>query len=499
MLILPVAPNHRSGLHNSPTARPCTQSQFVFSKAGHARSFFFDMGASWRKYQDHFEPDSTVLGSDAFTLQLLQELQLSPDDVNSLYTGNKVLELHIIHFHHILCFYTLFIFFLILTFISTSCVAFHDMDADNCGVIRLDELLAYFKIKKTLLTEKIFEDKESIYPVFLNFEQFVAFTWQFLTLSLEKVASFAFHLLDTKNSGHLSQDNVTYLIELMHNKTKEESKTVQKLVKQCGVLHSGEKLSMEEFEKFSERQRLLCDPFRRTQIAYQSKLLGRVIWKRMRLQREAAEGGQRVEDDVADALLAKYRRERRLNTGLVELEEMVKARESMMEQMMSEVEDAAATADGRDQQLETEDLTSERIILPVEGKVRKPKSASLRRTPLLIPATEAPKKKKNKKKRSFGVRKCTSYAEHDRTKRDMKRRHSSDVTASPPLVSMLKDISNVEIFKSASLDIYDDDETTTNKPNFDDNDPPDSAPRQSFSPNVNNKKQHFKDGAVLPF
>jgi hypothetical protein len=46
------------------------------------------MGASWRKYQDHFEPDPTVLGGDRFTLLLLTELQFSLDDVDSLYTGN---------------------------------------------------------------------------------------------------------------------------------------------------------------------------------------------------------------------------------------------------------------------------------------------------------------------------------------------------------------------------------------------------------------------------
>jgi len=150
------------------------------------------------------------------------------------------------------------------------------MDADNVGVIRLDELLAYFRIKKTVLTEKLFEDKEAKYPSFLNFEQFVVFTWQFLTLSLQKVATFAFHLMDTKNTGFLTQERVRYLIELMYNKTVEESSTIQKLVKKCGVIH-GEKLSMAEFEAFSEGHRMLCDPFWRIQIAYQSKLLGRVI------------------------------------------------------------------------------------------------------------------------------------------------------------------------------------------------------------------------------
>lgn len=48
------------------------------------------MGASWRKYQNHFEPDSTVLGADAYTQQLLEELQFSSDDVDALYTGEEI-------------------------------------------------------------------------------------------------------------------------------------------------------------------------------------------------------------------------------------------------------------------------------------------------------------------------------------------------------------------------------------------------------------------------
>lgn len=142
------------------------------------------------------------------------------------------------------------------------------MDADDVGVIRLDELLLYFDMKKTELTEKVFEDKESNYPFFLTFEQFVVYTWQFLTLSLENVSSFAFHLMDTKKTGFLTQEKVKYLIELMHNTTFEESKTVQRLAKLCSVAH-GEKVSLAEFTSFSARNRMLCDPFRRTQINFQ--------------------------------------------------------------------------------------------------------------------------------------------------------------------------------------------------------------------------------------
>ena len=396
---------------------------------------------------------------------------------------------------------------------ALSALAFRDMDADNCGVIRLDELLAYFHIKKTLLTEKLFEDKESKFPFFLNFEQFVVYTWQFLTLSLEKVATFAFHLLDTKKSGFLSKDTITYLMELMHNKTMDESKAIRKLVKQCGVLYSDEKLSKADFETFSERHRLLCDPFRRTQIAYQSKLLGRVIWKRLRLQREAREmEGEAlgVEDDVADALLAKWRRERRQNTGLVQLEKWTAVQDTLLQDMMDESAAVAAAGKGKGDtpkqdnktskggvQLQTEDV-SDRIVLPMDGKVRAPKSTSLRRAPKLIPKTDAPKKKKKKKKRSFGARKCTSYSEHDRNiKKETKRRHSSDGTTSPPLVSMLKDINNVEFFKSSSLDMYDDDDDTTKKKNLEDEDPGDEL--TNCSPKINSKKQNIKECAVVPF
>lgn len=400
------------------------------------------------------------------------------------------------------------------------------MDADNCGVIRLDELLAYFKIKKTVLTEKIFEDKESKYPFFLNFEQFVVYTWQFLTLSLEKVATFAFHLLDIKKTGFLSQDSIRYLIELMHNKTIEESKDIQKLVKQCSNIYGNDKLSRAQFETFSEGHRMLCDPFRRTQIAYQSKLLGRVIWKRMRLQREAADSflvreirvGNQVEDDVADALLAKFRRERRLNTSLVELEERTLAQETMLQEMMNESASthtdpsAVKAEDGRifgspknkqvskrEIQLETAELESEdRIILPAEGVIRAPKSSSLHRTPLLIPTTEGPtKKKKKKKKKTFGIRKSTSYSENESKGDGCNRRRS--LNDSPHPLGLIQDISNVELFKSTSADNFEEDDANTKINANSSPKPQEGTTANSTSSNVNNKKQSVKQGSILPF
>ena len=45
------------------------------------------MGNSWRKYEEHFEPNCATLGQDKFTLQLLKELNFTPQDVDSFYTG----------------------------------------------------------------------------------------------------------------------------------------------------------------------------------------------------------------------------------------------------------------------------------------------------------------------------------------------------------------------------------------------------------------------------
>ena len=352
-------------------------------------------------------------------------------------------------------------------------LAFHDIDSDNSGVIRLDELLTYFHITKTALTERIFFDKVSSNSHFLNFEQFVVYTWQFLSLALDKVATFAFHLLDTKNTGTLTQERVQYLIELMHNKTIEESKDVQFLVKKCTVLH-GDTLTISDFEKFSSCHRKLCDPFRKLQIAYQSKLLGRVIWKRLRVEREEKAEGYLVTDDVADVILAKYRQERRLYTSLIELEERESAVGARIAEMMNEpVIDEPAT-NREMQQVQAED-TADRIVLPMESKIRVPKSCSLRKTPKLIPRTEphTAKKKKKRKNRRRSMDK------------DNFRRHSLDTVSCPP---MLKDISNVEIFKSKSLDLCDDENTN-------------SVERKNSSNAGDDikKTKGVKHGAIVPF
>jgi Ca2+-binding EF-hand superfamily protein len=429
------------------------------------------MGQSWNKYVDHFEPNPNVLGADKYTLRLLQELEFTSDEVDSLYTGTGgVSEIYLMNY--------------VLYFLCIMSSAFCDIDSDVSGVIRLDELLTYFKIPKTLLSEKIFEDKESKYPNFLNFEQFAVYTWQFLTVSLDKLPAFAFHLIDAKNTGSLSHESIKYVVELIHNKPIEDCEVVRKMVKKIEAAHGVKHVSLTEFEALSDRNRALCDPLRRCQIAFQSKLLGRVNWKRLRLVRESSTDGYGVSENPAEKVLKKFRVDRRLNSSVIELDKRREDLETKLEIMLQEEPMIDEVATKREIKLADNDY-SDRIVMPLDGVVRPPKSSSLRKSPRLIPAsTEIPKKGK-KKKRSFGRR---SSSLNESSKGGKKRRHSMDDGPSSPAAAMLKDINNVTIFKSSSLDRYDDEEEKCTIKN-----------EETEEAIEVSKKSNMKDASVIPF
>lgn len=404
--------------------------------------FLIGMGCTCGKYHEHFTPEAGVPGRDSYTLKLLKELKFTPEDVDALFT------------------------------------AFNDMDSDDSGVIRLDELLTYFKIKRTVLIEKIFEDKTAKYPFFLDFEQFVVYSWQFLSLPLNKVGSFAFHLMDTKNTGSLSQEKMKFLIELMHNKCADECDTVQRLVKKCSVLH-GEKISLKEFEAFSDSHRILCDPFRNTQIAFQSKLLGRPSWKRIRLETEANTEG----DYIADKILAKFTLERKLNTSVIELGEKTNLRDQKMEQMMSEQDEYTKTS--RSKEATPSEVGTDAIVIPPDSKIRVPKSAALHKKPRLISSTMIAKKKK-KKKRHYINRRGSSM--------EIRRRRSLDDTGQ----TMLGDINNVEIFKSSSLDGCDGQEKRKSALSLSEKDEGDEESFPGKEKISAKQGKYVKDGSVMP-
>lgn len=352
------------------------------------------------------------------------------------------------------------------------------MDADSCRVVKLDEILTYFHITKTALTEKIFEDKTSKYSSYLTFEQFAVTTWKFLTVNLDKLPAFAFDLLDSKNTGILSQEKIKLLVELIHNKNYDECGAVRKLVKKSEMIHGSSPVAKDAFTLFSERHRALCDPLRRMQISFQAKLLGRVVWKRIRLAREASSLEQNAEHQgMADKIVEIHTVDRRLNSSLVALDERQAALEVVMEQMRGDSplegrEEAAAAAAASNKEirrLAAEEESNRRcVVIPPDSRLRVPKSASLHRTPRLIPLdTGAPKASRKKRRRTFGRRPSSMSSSYREGEKKFGsgvgghiRRYSMEEGSSSPAASKMKNFisDEVQMFASTSHDGFGDDD-----------------------------------------
>ena len=107
-----------------------------------------------------FRVQSSVSGQDEEAMKVFEDLFLTQSDLNLLFN------------------------------------AFCDIDADDSGVIRSDELFAYLCIESTQFNKKLFAFFDEKQTGYLNFLEFVVVIWNFLTFDSSEFGRFAFFLFD---------------------------------------------------------------------------------------------------------------------------------------------------------------------------------------------------------------------------------------------------------------------------------------------------------------
>mmetsp|Transcript_5141 Transcript_5141/g.5265 ORF Transcript_5141/g.5265 Transcript_5141/m.5265 type:complete len:470 (-) Transcript_5141:31-1440(-) len=184
--------------------------------------------------------DPSIVGRNQEATDLLKSLSLSSSDLDILFT------------------------------------AFADIDADDSGTIRFDELFAYFRIEPTKFNETVFGYCDVDHRGYLTFLDFVIGIWLYLTVDQNELGGYAFILFDIDYTGVLDSEEILNLIHVIHNKTTIQSKAILQVVDQ--LKGSKEVFSCEKFQNWTRTHYSLLEPAQTLQINLRKNLIGEAYW-----------------------------------------------------------------------------------------------------------------------------------------------------------------------------------------------------------------------------
>lgn len=197
----------------------------------------------------HYTVERTVVGRNQECTDLLLSLSLQQADLDILFT------------------------------------AFTDIDADDSGAIRFDELFAYFRIEPTKFNETVFGYCDVDRRGYLTFLDFVIGIWLFLTVDQSELGGYAFILFDMDYTGILDCEEIINLIHIIHNKTTIQSTATLQVLESLKV--SNESFSCEKFQYWTRTHLSLLEPAQSLQFNLRKNLIGENYWQQKTQYRKA--------------------------------------------------------------------------------------------------------------------------------------------------------------------------------------------------------------------
>jgi Ca2+-binding EF-hand superfamily protein len=155
--------------------------------------------------------------------------------------------------------------------------AFTDIDADDSGTIRFDELFAYFRIEPTKFNETVFGYCDADHRGYLTFLDFVIGVWLFLTVEKTELGAYAFILFDMDCTGLLDCEEIVNLIHIIHNKTTIQSQATLQVLEQLKL--SKEFFTCDKFQEWTRTHLSLLEPVQTLQLNLRKNLIGDRYWQ----------------------------------------------------------------------------------------------------------------------------------------------------------------------------------------------------------------------------
>jgi Ca2+-binding EF-hand superfamily protein len=173
---------------------------------------------------------------------------------------------------------------------------FLQIDEDGSGEISIREFLKFFDLDRTKFSKRVFAIFDADASGELDFKELAMSIWNYCTLNVHTLMTFAFDLYDTDSSGSIDADEMLAVVEEVYGKTAaQNSQYAQRII---GLINRDMKFSGREIDKaafcrFCTKRKALLFPAFMMQDTLRQQIMGRKFWDEMSVRRaEITEHGK---------------------------------------------------------------------------------------------------------------------------------------------------------------------------------------------------------------
>lgn len=184
---------------------------------------------------------------------------------------------------------------------------FDKMEVDKDGTVQIQEMLHFYSSESSSLNSKIFSlfDRDNSNDI--NFEEFVCFSWNLLTLPIAGkyltvyfievqfdnliigLGVIAYLMGDPSGSGWIDKAITTEIIESIHKKKVADNSTISPIFTRTFAIGFKGSFSFDEFLDWTIANPALVAPLAQLQYAMATKLIGTAFWDVLKSRRNSDE------------------------------------------------------------------------------------------------------------------------------------------------------------------------------------------------------------------
>ena len=173
-------------------------------------------------------------------------------------------------------------------------VQFVDMNKDASGEISMEEFHDYFKVKRNVLTERVFSYIDLDLSGELDYNEYLVGTYNFCTFDHFLMAKFMFDVFDVDKSGDLTWPEIDALVRMLNGEDNDID--TDKILREADTDGDGV-VTLDEFSELTKARTEILAPAFELQSAYVSKTPGgKEYWRKKTEERIEKHGTRTVEE-----------------------------------------------------------------------------------------------------------------------------------------------------------------------------------------------------------
>jgi hypothetical protein len=168
--------------------------------------------------------------------------------------------------------------------------AFSDIDANESGTVRINEVCKYFGIDQTKYMRVIFGVFENDKCECLNFLEFAATIWNFLTIADFLLGALTFELCDNKLGHMIQSEDVVSIIDGLHSNSTDSKKKVLAYDLIGKLKAARETFTLATYKQYLTTNKIALAPLEAIHKMLRANIIGESYWQRQTEARTKVSG-----------------------------------------------------------------------------------------------------------------------------------------------------------------------------------------------------------------